>query len=405
MFPAVSLLTIIPLALSITASPVEVVNSPITLPIARRLDVSNGTINLLQQDRDRITALKDRTLKHSGHNTPLTNVANSYLIAVGVGSPPTTYNLVVDTGSSNTWVGAGTSYVVTKTSVNTGQPVSVSYGSGFFDGTEYTDTVTLGKGLTIPHQSIGVAVDSSGFSPGVDGILGIGPVDLTQGTLVDEPTTTIPTVADNLHSQGTIHHEFFSISFEPTTSKKVTNGELTFGGTVADKHVGPITYTPVTKTKPASGYWGIDQSISYGSKTILSSTAGIIDTGTTFLYIASDAFDKYKSATGGTPDTATGLLLISSTQYGALQNLNFHIGSETYTLTPNGQLWPRALNTYLGGSSKALYLAIADLDTPSGEGLDFISGQTFLERFYSVYDVSHSRVGFAKTPYTDATTN
>ncbi|KAG1794550.1 aspartic peptidase domain-containing protein [Suillus plorans] len=404
MFPAASLLTIIPLALSITASPVEVVNSPITLPIARRFNVSDGTINLVQQDRDRVTALKDRTLKHSGHSTPATNVANTYLVAVGVGSPPTTYNLVIDTGSSNTWVGANTMYAVTKTSVNTGQPVSVSYGSGYFDGTEYTDTVTLGKGITIPHQSIGVAVDSSGFS-GVDGILGIGPVGLTAGTLVDEPSTTIPTVANNLHKQGTIHHEFFSISFEPTTSVKVTNGELTFGGTVAGKHVGPITYTPITKTKPASGYWGIDQSISYGSTTILSSTAGIVDSGTTFLYIASDAFDKYKSATGGTPDAATGLLLISSAHYKALKNLNFHIGSETYTLTPNAQLWPRALNTALGGSSKALYLVVADINTPSGQGFDFINGYTFLERFYSVYDAAHSRVGFAKTPYTDATTN
>ncbi|KAG1814155.1 aspartic proteinase [Suillus variegatus] len=404
MFPAASLLTIIPLALSITASPVEVVNSPITLPIARRLNVSDGTINLLQQDRDRMAALKDPTLKRSGRSTPATNVGNTYLVAVGVGSPPTTYNLIVDTGSSNTWVGAATEYAVTKTSINTGQPVSVGYGSGYFDGTEYTDTLTLGEGITIPHQSIGVAIDSSGFS-GVDGILGIGPVDLTAGTLVDEPSTTIPTVTDNLHSQGTIHREFVSISFEPTTSMEVTNGKLTFGGTIADGHVGPITYTPITKTNPASTFWGIDQSISYGSATILSSTAGIVDTGTTFIAIATDAFDKYMSATGSNPDPNTGLLLISSTQYNALKNLNFHIGSETYTLTPNAQLWPRALNTALGGSSNALYLVVTDIGTPSGEGFDFINGYTFLERFYSVYDVSHSRVGFAKTPYTDATTN
>ena len=49
-------------------------------------------------------------------------------------------------------------------------PQSVSYGSGSFSGTEYTDQVTLGS-LVIPSQSIGVASRSSGFS-GVDGILG-----------------------------------------------------------------------------------------------------------------------------------------------------------------------------------------------------------------------------------------
>ena len=37
---------------------------------------------------------------------------------------------------------------------------SVSYGSGSFSGTEYTDTVTLGS-LTVTKQSIGVASTAS----------------------------------------------------------------------------------------------------------------------------------------------------------------------------------------------------------------------------------------------------
>ncbi|KAG1881546.1 aspartic peptidase domain-containing protein [Suillus tomentosus] len=407
MFPAASLLTIIFLALSIAGSPVEIDNSPITLPIARRLNLSDGPINLLQQDKARVTALRENSLsKKGGHtvSTPVINNALGYLITVGIGSPATTYNLIVDTGSSNTWVGANTKYVKTKTSVDTREPVAVSYGSGSFSGTEYTDTITLGTGLTITAQSIGVASTSSGFT-GVDGILGIGPLDLTSGTLTNEPTKTIPTVTDNLYSQGTISQKVIGISFEPTTSNIVTNGVLTFGGTDATKYTGSIAYTPITTTYPASTYWGINESISYGSTTILSSTAGIVDTGTTFVYIASDAYAKYKSATGGTLDTATGLLLISSSQYKALKNLNFHIGSETYALTPNAQIWPRSLNSYVGGSSNAIYLMVSDIGTPSGAGFDFVNGYTFLERFYSVYDTANSRVGFAKTSYTDATTN
>jgi hypothetical protein len=49
--------------------------------------------------------------------------------------------------------------------------VSVSYGSGSFSGTEYTDSVSLGSGFTITAQSIGVASTATGFS-GVDGIIG-----------------------------------------------------------------------------------------------------------------------------------------------------------------------------------------------------------------------------------------
>jgi hypothetical protein len=39
----------------------------------------------------------------------------------------------------------------------------------------------------------------------------------------------------------------------------------------------------------AANYWGINESITYGSTTILSETAGIVDTGTTLILIASGA--------------------------------------------------------------------------------------------------------------------
>ncbi|KAG2350726.1 acid protease [Suillus weaverae] len=407
MFPAASLLTILLLALSIAGSPFEVGNSPITLPIARRLNTSGGTINLLQHDQARAAALKDHSISthdRRAGSIPVTNNAVTYIAAVGVGSPATTYNLLVDTGSSNTWVGANTPYAMTSTSVNTGQLVAVSYGSGYFSGTEYTDTVTLGSGLTITRQSIGVASFSLGFTD-VDGILGIGPVDLTVDTLPNSPATTIPTVTDNLYSQGTISQKVVAISFEPTTSQTVTNGELTFGGTDATKYTGSIAYTPITPYGSASGFWGINESITYGTTTILSATSGIVDTGTTLILIASDAFSAYQSATGATLDQSIGLLYITSTQYSALENLNFNVGSNIHTLTPNAQIWPRALNTHIGGSTSYIYLIVNSIGSPSGQGLDFINGYTFLERFYSVFDTTNARIGFATTSYTDATTN
>ncbi|KAG2098734.1 aspartic peptidase domain-containing protein [Suillus discolor] len=400
MFRAASLLMIFLLALSIAASPVEIRDSPITLSVARRLNTSGGTINLLQHDQSRATALKTvsrDTLSRRSGSTVATNDAVYYTAAVGIGSPATTYNLIVDTGSSFTWVSA-TSYVKTSTSVNTGQPVSVP---GYGSGTEYTDTVTLGN-LTIIRQPIGVISTST---DSVIGVLGIGPLDLTEGILGESSTMTIPTVTDSLYNQDMISQIVVSVSFEPTTSESDINGELTFGGTDATKYTGAIAYTPLTTTEPASYYWGITESITYGTTTILTETAGIVDTGTTLILIASNAYDEYQSATGATLDETTGLLRISSTQYSALVNLNFNIGSNTFALTPNGQIWPRALNTYIGGSSDYIYLIVNNLGTPSGEGLDFINGYTFLERFYSVFDTTNSQVGFATTAYTNATTN
>ena len=114
----------------------------------------------------------------------------------------------------------------------------------------------------------------------------VGPTDLTTGTVSN--TETVPTVTDNLHSQGTISSETLGIYFEPATEISVDlTGELTFGGVDKSKTTGKVNYVPITGTSPASAYWGIDQSISYGGSTILSSTAGIVDTGTTLVLIAS----------------------------------------------------------------------------------------------------------------------
>ncbi|KAF9242658.1 acid protease [Melanogaster broomeanus] len=347
----------------------------------------------------------------AGDSIDVTDSGVTYTMSVGVGNPPTQYNLLIDTGSSNTWVGASTAYKPTSTSQATGNTINVSYGSGKMSGKEYTDTVTLSPSLVIKNQSIGVASTAQGFTD-VDGILGVGPVDLTQGTVSN--TTEVPTVTDNLYSQGTISSDSLGIFYEPSSSAGAVNGELTFGGTDNTKYTGEINFVPLTTTSPASNYWGIDQSVTYGSGAtpILNTTAGIVDTGTTLLLLATDAFQAYQKATGGTLDQTTGLLTITEQQYEQLQSLYFSIGGVscmtanvspndltkptfwkiTYELTPNAQIWP-------------IYLITSDLGSQSGSGLDFINGFGWLQRFYSVFDTGNAQVGLATTSYTDAETN
>jgi pepsin A len=336
--------------------------------------------------------------KRASSSFSIANAVTAYTAQVGVGSPATQYTLLIDTGSSITWVGANTPYKRTDTSVDTGHSVSVSYGSGEFSGEEYLDTVTLSSDLVITGQSIGVASSAQGFD-GIDGILGVGPTDLTQGTV--SGVDSVPTVTDNLYSKGTIGTEALGVYFAPGGGA----GELTFGGSDSSKTTSSVNYVPITTTSPSSNYWGIDQSITYGSSTILSATAGIVDTGTTLILIATDAFAKYQSATGATLDHTTGLLMITSEQYANLKTLNFNIGGTSYGLTPNGQIWPRSLNTDIGGSSNNIYLVINDIGPGSGPGLNFINGYSFLQRFYSVFDTTNHRVGFATTSSTSAVSN
>jgi len=385
--------------------------SPPALKVTKRIDYTK-LYDIVQHDLSRAKVLKARGQANAGGkfnedaavNVPITNEAVDYVMTISIGNPPTNYTCIVDTGSSNCWIGAGKTYVATSTSEDTGATVSVSYGSGSFSGKEWVDRFALAADLVISQQSFGVASSSSGFS-GVDGICGLGPVDLTEGTVSGQ--STIPTIMTNLCSQGTLPACVLGIQFAPTDVESTENGELTFGGTDSSKYTGSINYVPLTSTQPASFYWGIDQTITYGttSKEILPSTAGIVDTGTTLLLIASDAFSRYCTATGAKVDDATGLAIITSSQFASLQSLNFVIGGVTYEFTANAQLWPRALNTFIGGTTGSIYLIVGDLGTPSGQGLDFINGYAFFERFYVVLDTTNNRVGFATTPNTASTIN
>ncbi|KAF8629465.1 hypothetical protein AX14_011122 [Amanita brunnescens Koide BX004] len=199
--------------------------------------------------------------------------------------------------------------------------------------------------LVISKQWIGVANKSHGFD-GVDGILGIGPVNLTIGTLVSDKNITIPTVTDNAYSQGLIPANEIGISFEPTDSVLVSNGELVWGGIDKTKFTGQLHYAPITKTMPAGAFWGVNQTVTYGSTTILGNSAGIIDTGTSLVLLATDAYHRYQSATGATPDNATKALTISPSDYAALKPLSFNINGKIFDLTPNAQ--PRSPRLHSG---------------------------------------------------------
>lgn len=159
----------------------------------------------------------------------------------------------------------------------------MTYGTGAFFGEEWLDTVTLTSGLVINQQSIGVASFAQGTN-GFDGVLGLGPIGLTQNSVNN--TFEVPTVTDNLYTQKTISQEVLGVFFAPV-SEPNSNGQLTFGGYESSVLTGSVNYVPLTTTYPASNFWGIDQSISYGNTTILSTTAGIVDTGTSLILIAS----------------------------------------------------------------------------------------------------------------------
>ncbi|KAG2352702.1 aspartic peptidase domain-containing protein [Suillus spraguei] len=365
-----------------------------------RRTFSNVT-DILRHDEARMTAFREYST-HGPRTVPLTNIAMAYTVAVNVGNPPITYELVVDSSSSITWIGANTEYV-SLSGVNARELVAVNHIYGSFQGTIFRDTLALTAELSIEEMPIAVSSTWHGF----DGVLGIGPEVSSLGALQNQNSRedTIPPVTDYLFRQHTTRRAAVGIFFQPAIQVMDNHGQLTFGGADHTKHTGSIKYTPVTIIYPSSRYWGINQKITYNNVELIHRTAGVVDCGCTFLYIASDAYERYRIATGGIVNAANGLLQITIQKYDMLYSLKFYIGEEIYTFTRNAQIWPRSLNHVVNGNENDIFLVVKNLDRTSGAGYDFINGYVFLQRFYTVFDARSHRVGFARTPFTFATTN
>ncbi|KAF7985434.1 hypothetical protein HWV62_5163 [Athelia sp. TMB] len=354
--------------------------SALATPVARE-DFFTHPVTKTSANNITATVAKDqaRLSKFNSEGTSSATAINkldNYVANVKVGSQ--TFSLVVDTGSSNTWVGAGTKY---NGGISTGKSVSVGYGSGKFSGTEYTDTVSIGS-ATVKSQSIGVASSSTGFT-GVDGIVGFGPVDLTLLTV--SGSLTVPTFLDNLKSQGTISNEILGVYFAPEFGGDTddANGELTFGGVDSSKYTGSLTYTEKSSAGGVGSYWGIEvSSLTFGGKSLGSGLPAIVDTGTTLIYIPSTAYSSFLSVGGGTTDIFSGLAKFDSKP---TATVSFTIGGKNFDLTPDQYLIPTAQYSNFRLSGNAYYSWIGN---GGSKGVDFIIGQKFLENYYSVFDAT-----------------
>ncbi|KAJ7444804.1 aspartic peptidase domain-containing protein [Mycena galericulata] len=366
-------------------------NSFVTVPFVKKAHFSKTAAQILQKDLarlDNFAARHGSLTKRAVGEAPATNEDDTYVVSTVVGSQ--TFSLIVDTGSSNTWVGSGTKLVAGSTGVSSGKAFAVTYGSGSVSGTEFTDTVTIG-GLTVTKQGVGDGTKSTGFE-GVDGIIGFGPVDLTEDTV--SGVATVPTVLDNALAQGLITTEVLGVSFLPESGSDEddTNGELTLGGTDPSKFTGSITFVPKTTVSPYNEFWGISvTSLSFGSTKLSGAANAIVDTGTTLIIIPQAAYNAFLTAAKGTTDATTGLATFKTEP---TSNFVFDIGGVNFSLTPTQFLIPKAQYANFGLTGNNFFSWIANGGTDTAD-INFIIGQKFLENFYAEFDTTNSRVGFA----------
>ncbi|KAN0080233.1 Aspartic peptidase domain containing protein [Tylopilus felleus] len=396
----------------VNALPADLPVGNSTVPLIRLEETGaylNGAANA---SRARARLLKSRT-PVGPYTMPMFSSGSHFTAKVGVGNsdPVKYYHLLVDTGSPITWIHTGhdfcgissKGYTETDTSELTGQRVSMAYGrpgTREFQGSQYLDKVTLTPELVITHQSIGsISPDSIGLDTfKFQGILGLGPVSRSRGSLDPNTNALVPTVMNNLKSKGVIAEEVFSVYISPLIGPGTTEGKLIFGDPDPDLHKGELTYIPLTNTNPASQYWGIDlSSCTYDSHTIIETPiAGFVDSGAPTILIPNNFFQVYVDAIPGAKfDTKIGLIEIPTYSAERMQPIHFKFGDHTFTLDGNSQLLPQSRNKNWGGDAGKHYGFVRPIGHAAGHGIDFVLGRPFLEKYYTVYDAERKQIGFA----------
>jgi len=224
-----------------------------------------------------------------------------YVATVSLGTPPADYLVLMDSGSSDFWVGAGDcqtlasegggpcaanhktlSAASSSSFVDSGTPFNVTYGSGSVAGTIVTDNVVL-AGLALPGHTFGVAhTESTDFSASTitfDGLMGLAQQGLSQ--------QGVPTPVESLASAGLIPAAITSFKLS-RLADGLNDGEVTFGALDPEKFVANTLVTlPNVNTE---GFWegAMDAVTVDGASAGLKGRTAILDTGTTLVLAPPD---------------------------------------------------------------------------------------------------------------------
>lgn len=210
---------------------------------------------------------------------------------IGIGTPPQTFKVVLDTGSSNLWVpsaecGSIACYLHTKydssassTYKKNGSDFEIRYGSGSLSGFISQDTVEIGD-IIIQNQSFAEATQEPGlaFAFGrFDGIMGLGYDTISVNKIVPP--------FYNMIEQGLLDAPVVSFYLSNTNNGEGDESEAMFGGVNEDHYTGKMTKIPLRR----KAYWEVDlDAITFGDATAeLDNTGIILDTGTSLIALPS----------------------------------------------------------------------------------------------------------------------
>lgn len=308
---------------------------------------------------------------------------------ITIGTPPQTFKVILDTGSSNLWVpgsecGSIACYLHTKYDASSsssykknGTKFEIRYGSGSLSGYVSNDVMTIGD-LTVEGQDFAEATEEPGlaFAFGrFDGILGLGFDTISVNKIVPP--------FYNMIDQGLLDEPVFAFYLSDTANES-EESEVIFGGVDNAHFTGKMTYIPLRR----KAYWEVDlDAITFGEDTAsLDGTGVILDTGTSLIALPSDIAELLNAQIGA-KKSYNGQYTVECEKRDNLPDISFTLSGYNFSITAYDyilEVQGSCISTFMG------------MDFPAPVGPLAILGDAFLRKWYSVYDLGKGAVGLAE---------
>jgi len=301
---------------------------------------------------------------------------------IEIGTPPQKFKVVFDTGSSNLWIPSKSckspacylhaTYKSAQSSsfVKNGTDFEIQYGSGGVKGVLSQDTIQLaGEKLQATNFVFGEATTLKGISflaSKFDGILGMGFRSIS--------VKNLPTLLETLYEQKALANAEFS--FYLTKNPGQAGSSLIFGGVNPKYFDGQIKYYPLI----SETYWVIAMDSFVINGTVINAGKGIIDSGTSLIVGPKAIIDQINAQIGTVDATCTGIENLPSITI-KFSGDDYLLASTDYVLKVSAMGQTQCLSGFMA------------MDLPWADTV--IVGDVFLRKFYSEYDMTNKRVGFA----------
>uniref|UniRef100_A0AAY5EL86 Renin n=1 Tax=Electrophorus electricus TaxID=8005 RepID=A0AAY5EL86_ELEEL len=307
----------------------------------------------------------------------MTNDADlSYYGVISIGTPPQSFQVIFDTGSSNLWV------------------PSIYCSSMCFDVVLHTGFTCFTSfqvgGIQVAHQIFGLSTTEAPFMAYMraDGILGLAYPQLS--------SSNAQPVFDNMVQQGLVQ-DFFSVYLSGNSH---TGSEIIFGGYNPNHYTGSLVWIPLS----SETYWQITMdSVTINGQVVACSGGcqAIVDTGTSLIagpnshFYVSDFVRALIFKWDLLRTRSFSQAVVNCNSISSMPDVTFNIHGSSFSLPASAYVRQVSAASFLFCCLQSGYYGCSTGFSNGGSSL-WILGDVFIRKYYTVFNRGTNSVGLAK---------